>query len=98
MNIMKLLALASTFHDVTEQVQAAGKEKKPWYLQRTIIGAIIAAGSVALSAFIGIDLEQSLKDQLADNITALITISTTVYGAVLSVYGMVQKAIKPAVQ
>ncbi len=94
MNIFKLLTMAAAFKDVTEQVQAAGKENRPWYLQRTVIGAIIAAGSVAASAFIGLDITANIQEQLTDNLTALVTVATTVYGAVLSLYGAAQKVIK----
>jgi len=94
MNIIKLLTLASAFKDVTSEVKKAGLEKRPWYLQRTVIGAIIAVGSAALAAYTGIQLEDPIIEQLTENMTTLITVGATVYGAVLSIYGMAQKVIK----
>lgn len=93
MNIAKLLTLTSLFQDVTEEVKKAGLEKRPWYMQRTAIGSIIALVSGALAAFSGMTLDQINLDTLGDNITNLITVSGTVYGSVLGIYGLIMKVI-----
>lgn len=91
MNIIKLLTLVSLFKDVTAEVQAAGKEKRPWYLQRTVWGAIMAVISTAAASFLGLTLDQATLDHLTDNIPQLITVATGLWGTALSVYGAFKK-------
>jgi len=92
--IVKLISMVSLFKDVTEEVKKAGEEKRPWYMQRTMWGAILAIPAALAASFLGVTLDQAALDNLGENIPQLITVGITVYGSVLSTYGLIAKALK----
>ena len=91
---LKYLPLVTAFQDVSAQVKEAGREKRPWYLQRSIIGGIIALVAGFLSIRFGVSLSADQIGNLTDNASQLITAGVAVYGTILSLYGLVMKAIK----
>lgn len=94
MGILKLLSLVALFKDVTAEVQKAGVEKRPWYLQRSVFGAVVALASGAAAAYLGVTFDEQTLSGITDNVTQLATVLAALYGTALSVYGMVRKAVK----
>ncbi len=94
--IMKLLGMVSLFKDVTKEVQAAGAEKRPWYMQRSVWGTIVATVAGLISYFIGVTIDANMLSTLSDNIPQLIGVFVTLWGAALSIWGLIAKRIKVA--
>lgn len=92
--ILKLLSMVSLFRNVTKEVQEMGESKRPWYMQRSAWGAIIAAVSTLSATVLGVSLDTTTLTTLTDNIPQLITVAMTLYGSVLSMYGMLMKLRK----
>ena len=96
MNLFKLLSLATLFQDVTEEVKKSGNEKRPFYLQRSFIGSVIALGAGGIAAYTGINFDQISVDTLSDHITQIVTLAAGVYGTLLTAWGLIMKAVKLA--
>lgn len=94
MNIVKLLGLVSMFKDVTKEVQAAGAEKRPWYLQRSAWGAIVSALGAVVALVFGVNVDTATLDSISDSIPQAIGVGVTLYGSILSVYGLIMKGRK----
>ena len=67
----------------------ANVENKPWYLSKTIWGAVIgvAAGGLALA---GHGLSSDAQTWLADEVVQVIEAGATVVGGLLAIYGRVR--------
>ena len=91
-NLLKLLPLVAMFKDVTNEVRTAGKEGRPWYLQRTFFGALVALLAGAASIFAGVVVDANILSALSDNLAQLATVGTTLYGIILAIYGMYKKS------
>jgi hypothetical protein len=92
--LLKYIPAVAAFQDVSNKVKEAGKEGRPWFLQRTVIGAIIALVSVLLSIQFGVKLSVNDVQMATDNIYQIVTVITSIYGAVLGIYGLVMKILK----
>jgi hypothetical protein len=93
-SLLKYLPLVTLFQDVTNKVKESGIENRPWYLQRSVIGAIIALLAGGITAYFGFSFDSASLDKLASSVTEMVTAGTTVYGLVLSLYGLLMKVIK----
>jgi len=93
LKLLKYLPLAGLFQNVSAEVKAAGLAKRPLYLQRTFIGAVLALASGALAIGSGVTVNASDMTILTDGVTQIAAVAGTVYGAALSVYGVVAKLI-----
>ena len=92
--LLKPSPLVALFQDVLDKVKEAGEAQRSWYLQRTVIGAIIALVAGGSASFAGFKIDQPIQDQLSDNLTQMVTAASTVYGIVLSLYGGMAKLYK----
>lgn len=91
--LLKYLPFAALFQDVTDKVKEAGIDKRPWYLQRTIIGSIIALVSGIIAVQFGVSITEPDKVLISDNVLQIITVIPTLYGGVLAIYGVVMKIV-----
>ena len=93
MNIFKVLGLISQFKDVKGVIKQETGQDRKWYSpwSRTAIGAVVALGAAGISAFAGVDISQIDTDHLDDSLTAISAAVPVVYGAALSIYGLVCK-------
>lgn len=91
--LLKYLPLVGLFQNVAAEVKAAGLAKRPLYLQRTFVGAVIALASGALAIGSGVTVNPADLTILTDGVTQIAAVAGTVYGAALSIYGVIAKII-----
>lgn len=87
-NLLKYLPLVAMFRDVTDKVRADGEAKRPWFLQRSTVGAIVAAVAAAVTMYYGINIPDAQQAQVTDLVMTVIPAATGIYGMVLSIYGV----------
>lgn len=92
--LLKYLPLVGLFQNVAAEVKAAGLAKRPLYLQRTFVGAVIALASGALAIGSGVTVNPTDMTILIDSVTQIAAVAGTVYGAALSIYGVLAKIVK----
>ena len=94
--MFKLLPLVILFRNVSAEVKKAGAEKRPLWLQRSFIGALIALVSGGLAVGLGVQVSPQDATVLTDGISQIAAVAGTVYGAALSIYGVIAKIINAA--
>ena len=63
-------------------------ETKPWYLSKTIIGSVVAAGAI-VAGFFGVSIDEATKSVILDQTEALIAAGFALVGTLLAIYGRV---------
>ena len=93
MNIAKLFSLVMLFKDVTSEFAAKGQDR-PWYMQRTVVGAIVTALAGVAAIYTGITIDAAALSKITDSVPQLVSVGTTLYGSALMIYGLFKKATK----
>jgi hypothetical protein len=96
MNLLKLVPLVLFgWKNVSKQVANAGVvDGRPWYLQRSVVGAIVGFVSSLAAAAVGVTLSVPDQALIITDWLQIIPIATTLYGIGLSGFGLVMKIIK----
>jgi hypothetical protein len=92
--LLKYLPLVGLFQDVSFEVRAAGEAQRPWYLQRTFFGALVALVAGFFAIQFGVTIDTDDMTVAADSLTQLAAVIVTAYGAALSLYGLAMKTVK----
>lgn len=61
-------------------------ETKPWYLSKTVLGGVIAAGAGVAGLF-GINLDALTQAELLAHLDMIVTAGSALVGGVLAIYG-----------
>jgi hypothetical protein len=89
-SLIKYLALASAGKDVSKAWQEEKGNPRPLLLKGRFIGASIALGSVAISAFLGYEIDKSLLNQFVDTLNELIK-------NIYQIYDLINLKVLPAI-
>ncbi len=90
-SFIKYLPLLLKFKSVAEAYKEEKGTGKPWYISRRFLGAALLLGAAFLGIQFGITLDQSLIDQIANNLADLVPAAIGLYGAVMTVVGLIKR-------
>jgi len=89
-SIAKYFALAAAGRDVSEAYEAEKGSPKPLFLKGRVIGAGLTLGSVAISAFLGYEIDKALLNQFIDTFNQLI-------GNIYQIWDLMNLKVLPAI-
>lgn len=85
--LLKYLPLVASGRNIAKQYREENDAKRPVYLSRRFIGAVIATVGLFLALHYDVKLDDKVLAELADNIHQIITAGVALYGAILTIIG-----------
>lgn len=91
---LKYYPLVALGKNVTNEWESAHQEDRPFYLSRRFTGAALMLIAGFLGIHYGVKIDETLINQISDNLQTAITAAVTVWGLIIEVVGIVKREKK----